>query len=291
MLTLVLSIAGAVVALCIGCAVWGWRKTWREASVVVSAGRHFRPEEGGAPDGAESARAPVAGRTLRVYFIKPSKYHHDGYVLQFWKGVLPNNTLTVLSALNEAYNRLRAEDNVYLETVLWDEIVDGPLSAGAIRAIREKADEDGVEAIVGIAGAQTNQYPRGRDLALQFVAAGFPVVFGGFHDLSHWDAMPPLTREGFRQAVGAATEEEARRALAFANLEGVLGYVRCPVLVVHGKRDAIIPWHQAERIAQELPAGATLLLDEDGVHCCHNHAIQYRAAMADWLAKTLRVEA
>ena len=113
------------------------------------------------------------------------------------------------------------------------------------------------------------------------------VVFGGFHDLAHWDAIPPLTREGFRQATGAATEEEARGRLASANLEGVLGFVRCPVLVVHGKRDAIIPWYQAERIATELPAGATLWLDEDGVHCCHNHAVRYRPAMADWLATTL----
>ncbi len=117
------------------------------------------------------------------------------------------------------------------------------------------------------------------------------VVFGGFHDLTHWDAMPALTREGFRQATGAATEEEARRRLAFATLEGVLGYVRCPVLVVHGKRDAIIPWHQAQRIATELPAGATLLLDEEGVHCCHNNAFRYRTAMADWLAMTLRASA
>jgi 2,6-dihydroxypseudooxynicotine hydrolase len=113
------------------------------------------------------------------------------------------------------------------------------------------------------------------------------VVFGGFHDLSHWEAMPLLTREGFRQAVGAATEQEARRRLVWANLEGVLGFVRCPVMVVHGKRDAIIPWYQAERIATELPAGATFLLDEEGVHCCHNHAVLYRAAMADWLATTL----
>jgi 2,6-dihydroxypseudooxynicotine hydrolase len=114
------------------------------------------------------------------------------------------------------------------------------------------------------------------------------VVFGGFHDLSHWETMPPMTREGFRQALGAATEQEARRRLAWANLEGVLGFVHCPVLVVHGKRDAIIPWYQAERIATELPAGATFLLDPDGVHCCHNNASRYRTAMADWLATTLR---
>ena len=117
------------------------------------------------------------------------------------------------------------------------------------------------------------------------------VVFGGFHDVTHWDEMPPLTREGFRQATGAATEEEARRRLAHMTLEGVLGYVQCPVLVVHGKRDAIIPWHQAARIAEEIPAGATLWLDEDGVHCCHNHAVRYRPAMADWLASTLKGEA
>jgi 2,6-dihydroxypseudooxynicotine hydrolase len=116
------------------------------------------------------------------------------------------------------------------------------------------------------------------------------VVFGGFHDLHHWEEIPPLTREGFRQATGAATEEEARQRLANVNLEGCLGYVRCPVLVVHGKRDAIIPWQQAARIAEEVPTGATLWLDEDGVHCCHNHAVRYRPAMADWLATTLRVE-
>ncbi len=121
--------------------------------------------------------------------------------------------------------------------------------------------------------------------AEQRVAAA--VVFGGFHDLAHWDEIPPLTREGFRQATGAATEEEARRRLANVTLEGCLGYIRCPVLVVHGKRDAIIPWHQAARIAEEIPAGATFWLDEDGVHCCHNHAARYRPAMADWLATTL----
>jgi radical SAM superfamily enzyme YgiQ (UPF0313 family) len=106
-------------------------------------------------------------------------------VLYFKKGVLPNNTLTVLAALNESYNHLRAADNVYVETVLWDEITDGPISTDTIRAIREKANEDGVEVLIGLAGVQTNQYPRGRDLALQFVAAGFPVLFGGFH-VSGW---------------------------------------------------------------------------------------------------------
>src|SRR5579885_2381585 len=77
-----------------------------------------------------AASAPAVAelcRVVRVYFIKPSKYDDRGRVQHFWKGVLPNNTLTVLAALNEAYNRLHAASNVHLETVLWDEQVDGPI--------------------------------------------------------------------------------------------------------------------------------------------------------------------
>ena len=50
-----------------------------------------------------SSAAAVVCRTVRVYFIKPSKYDDRGRVAYFWKGVLPNNTLTVLAALNAAY--------------------------------------------------------------------------------------------------------------------------------------------------------------------------------------------
>src|SRR6059036_1732727 len=91
------------------------------------------------PAAAAPEHPAVLCRTLRVYFIKPSKYDDRGRVAHFWKGVLPNNTLTVLAALNEAYNRLRADDGVYLETVLWDEQVDGPIVPATIRAIHEKA--------------------------------------------------------------------------------------------------------------------------------------------------------
>ncbi|MGH7964717.1 MAG: hypothetical protein ACRERD_23375, partial [Candidatus Binatia bacterium] len=85
------------------------------------------------------SRQATPCRTLRVYFIKPSKYDQDGYVLRFWKGVLPNNTLTALAALNEEYNRLRAADNVFVETVLWDEIVDGAINTTTIQAFKDKA--------------------------------------------------------------------------------------------------------------------------------------------------------
>src|ERR1017187_4520237 len=61
---------------------------------------------------------PEAVRILRIYFIKPSKYDDDGYVSLFRYGVQPNNTLTVLAALNEEFNRKYSSSrNVHLETI------------------------------------------------------------------------------------------------------------------------------------------------------------------------------
>ncbi|MGH7917991.1 MAG: hypothetical protein ACREQE_11010, partial [Candidatus Binataceae bacterium] len=48
---------------------------------------------------------PEPCRTVRVYFIKPSKYDDLGYVQFFRFGVQPNNTLTVLNALNDRFNQ------------------------------------------------------------------------------------------------------------------------------------------------------------------------------------------
>ena len=53
------------------------------------------------------------------------------------------------------------------------------VSPATIDAIKEKAEEDGVELLIGLAGVQSNQYPRGRDLGLQFVAKGMTTMMGG----------------------------------------------------------------------------------------------------------------
>jgi radical SAM superfamily enzyme YgiQ (UPF0313 family) len=158
--------------------------------------------EGGA---LETAMRPATlCRTVRVYFVKPSKYDDRGRVAWYWKGVLPNNTLTVLAALNDAWNRAHAERGVHLETVLWDEQVNGPIVGETIDAIARDARADGVEVLVGLAGVQTNQYPRGRDLALQFRRAGFPVLFGGFHVSGHPDSRAFLESCGVTTVVGEA---------------------------------------------------------------------------------------
>jgi radical SAM superfamily enzyme YgiQ (UPF0313 family) len=154
---------------------------------------------------ANGSVKPEPYRIVRVYFIKPSRYDEEGYVQFFRFGVQPNNTLTVLTALNEAFNRkYSTERNVYLETVIWDEICDGLISPDTIKAIKEKAQADGVELLVGLAGVQSNQYPRGRDLALQLKAAQVPVMMGGFHVSGYPESVKFLNDCGITTVVGEA---------------------------------------------------------------------------------------
>ncbi len=116
------------------------------------------------------------------------------------------------------------------------------------------------------------------------------VVFGGTFDLADWDTMPASILNGFLFGTRSAGLAEARQKMGSATLADRITNVRCPTLVVHGRHDRIFSANQAERITYSLGDLATLLMDEDGVHCCHNHAFQYRNMMADWLTRHLQGE-
>ena len=123
-------------------------------------------------------------------------------MLAFRWGVIPNNTLIALAGLNAAYAASHPEIDV--QTVLWDELVDGVLTDAAVAAIASRATADGVEPLIGLAGVQTNQYPRGRDLARRFRRRGLPVLMGGFHVSSHPPSCEELGALGVTVVLGEA---------------------------------------------------------------------------------------
>jgi 2,6-dihydroxypseudooxynicotine hydrolase len=131
----------------------------------------------------------------------------------------------------------------------------------------------------------------GGHLALAHAAA-FPGLRGvvdiaGPYDLRAFGDLQEVTREGFRDFVGAADQEEARRLLADVTLDGVLDRLAQPVLVVHGERDTIIAVEHAHRIAAALGDRATVRLEPDGNHSCNNLATVVRPAVADWVTDRL----
>jgi radical SAM superfamily enzyme YgiQ (UPF0313 family) len=182
-------------------------------------------------------------RTLRIYFIKPSRYDEKGYVQFFRYGIQPNNTLTVLKALNEGLNeRYTSQRNVYLETVIWDELCDGLVSPETVLAIKDKAREDGVELLIGLAGVQSNQYPRGRDLALQFIAQGMTTMMGGFHVSGHPESRSFLNSCGILTVVGEAENLWGQIIEDYLRGELKLNYsVSEGIRAKTGQEDIIVP--------------------------------------------------
>jgi 2,6-dihydroxypseudooxynicotine hydrolase len=73
-------------------------------------------------------------------------------------------------------------------------------------------------------------------------------------------------------------------------LEGLIGNIRCPYLVVNGKLDAQTAYTNTEELAREAEAAGvdvTYVLYEEGSHVCFNIPYMYRPLVGDWMADRL----
>jgi len=128
----------------------------------------------------ESIKGPTPKlrfKKFRIVLIKPSKYDDEGYIIRFWKGVLPSNTLNVLHGLTEDVSERRVFGDLKIEVVTFDETAEKIPVQKIIRWSRRRD----TKLLVGLVGVQTNQFPRALDLARKFRAAGLDVIMGGFH--------------------------------------------------------------------------------------------------------------
>src|SRR5919198_1030876 len=121
----------------------------------------FQKLSGGA---IASPRQSQRIKKFRIVLIKPSKYDDDGYVIRFWKGVLPSNTLNVLHGLTEAVKSSGALGELEIEIVTFDETAEKLPVRKIIRWSRRLS----TKLVVGLVGVQTNQFPRAFDLARRF---------------------------------------------------------------------------------------------------------------------------
>jgi len=116
-------------------------------------------------------------KKFHIVLIKPSKYDDDGYVVRFWKGVLPSNTLNVLHGLTEDIRQRRIFGDLPIEVTTFDETAEKIPVAKIVRW----GKTPGIKLLVCLVGVQTNQFPRALDMARIFKSAGLPVIIGGFH--------------------------------------------------------------------------------------------------------------
>jgi 2,6-dihydroxypseudooxynicotine hydrolase len=85
-----------------------------------------------------------------------------------------------------------------------------------------------------------------------------------------------------------ATLDEARKHAATLTLKGVAGNITCPIYIMNGKLDRIVPASETERLAREVKGPVTLHLIEGGNHIANNRSYEWRPRAADWLAEQLK---
>jgi dipeptidyl aminopeptidase/acylaminoacyl peptidase len=224
-------------------------------------------------------------------------------VLRLPAGDGPHPVVVLIPGLDSAKEEFATTEALFLERGLATLSVDGPGQGEAEYdlAIRGDWEVPGRAIIdwvcaqpfldaeriavwgVSLGGYYAPRVASGDERVRACVALAGPYDFGAC-----WDRLPGLTRAAFRVRSGSVDDDAARRAASELSLAGRTQAIRCPLLVVMGKLDRLIPWQHAARLAAEAAGPAELLLLDDGNHGCANVAPFHRYRTADWVAERLR---
>ena len=157
----------------------------------------------------------TTNKSFRLVLIKPSHYDNDGYVIRWWRGGLPSNSLACLYGIAlECRERqvLGADFDIDIEAI--DETNWKVRVEDLTRSI--KAADAGMVMLVGV---QSNQFPRSLEIAKQFRSRGIQVAIGGFH-VSGTLSMLPERDPGVQEMMNLGVSVFAGEAEG--RLEGLL---------------------------------------------------------------------
>ncbi|MBR0738843.1 radical SAM protein [Bradyrhizobium liaoningense] len=119
----------------------------------------------------------TSNKTFRLVLIKPSHYDSDGYVIRWWRGGLPSNSLACLHGIAlDCRERQVLGTDVDIDI----EAIDETNRKVRIDALARSIQSAGA-GMVMLVGVQSNQFPRALDIARQFRGRGIQVAVGGFH--------------------------------------------------------------------------------------------------------------
>jgi len=237
----------------------------------------------------ERVTIPYEGRALYGILRKPN-------------GVAKPPVLIMCVGLDSAKEETDAYERPYLDRGIATLVFDGPGQGEgeydfAIRGDYEVAVKAVVDHVmarsdldtarIGLWGVSLGGYYAPRAAAFEKRIKACIALGGPYQWQEHWDTLPALTRAAFRVRSHCATDEEAKRHAMTLSLKGVAQNITCPIFVMTGKLDRLIPWQHAERLANEVKGPCTFLLIEDGNHVANNRAYRWRSQSADWLKEQL----
>ena len=119
------------------------------------------------------------------------------------------------------------------------------------------------------------------------------VVFGAMFAAVEFYDDYPIFRGQLQWLTGSSSPEETRERLPAFTLETVIDRVTCPILVIHGEGDHLMPISHARRTFDGVSSEDKELLlyradEPGGVHCQYDNFPTTVPYFCDWLAERLR---
>jgi pimeloyl-ACP methyl ester carboxylesterase len=210
--------------------------------------------------------------------------------------------LVMAPGLDSTKEELHAYEEPFLARGIATLAIDGPgqgeaeyeipisgdyerVAAAAVDWIERRSDLDAKQ--VAIWGVSLGGYYAPRAAAFEKRLKACIALSGPFDWAEIWDALPELTRETFRVRSHAKDDAAARRHAATLTLRDAAKNIQCPLYLVAGRQDRLVPASHAERLAKTVSGPVELLMVEDGGHNANNRPYRYRSQTADWLAAQL----
>ena len=117
-------------------------------------------------------------RRFQLLLIKPSHYGEDGYVIRWWRALIPSNSLaSVYGIALDCIAQVPLGADVEIDV----EAIDEFNTRVNVPELLKRFSRSGNFGLVALVGVQSNQYPRALDIARKFREAGVQVAIGGFH--------------------------------------------------------------------------------------------------------------
>jgi len=148
--------------------------------------------------------------------------------------------------------------------------------------IEERSDLDAKR--IAIWGVSLGGYYAPRAAAYEKRIKACVALSGPFDWQTIWDGLPELTRDTFRVRSHSKSMDEARANARKLTLVDAAKNIQCPIFVVAGRQDRLVPAADAERLARSVRGPVELMVVEDGGHNANNRPYRYRSRTADWLA-------
>jgi len=201
--------------------------------------------------------------------------------------------------LDSTKEEMRTNESVFLERGMATLAFDGPGQgeaeydlpirpeyeapvAAVIDWIETRSDLDAGR--LGIWGVSLGGYYAPRAAAFENRVRACISLTGPFDFSEAFAGAPGLTRAAFIARCHATDEDAAAKIAARMNLSSVAHQIECPIYIVGGAMDRVLPPDHAQKLADAVSGPVTLNMVEDGTHVVNNRPYKYRSASADWMA-------